>query len=210
MIKYLLPILIFTLSAGCILVVEERTGNRRGEPPACGEYDWGAVDCQEPKTLCTDDSQCDRTSYCDEQSETCIPSDRCSADSDCWAGSICSTRNVCEPAPCQSSADCLEGCYCDAESSECIETGYCDQFTSCEGDLVCDLTRNTCEPPPELNCDDFDNDEAGCIAARPTCDALYVGINCTDPNGVPCTSDQSNCTCESFTYGDCVTTTTDP
>ena len=39
-------------------------------------------------------------------------------------------------------------------------------------------------------------------------EAVYVGVNCTNPSGDPCDAGDSGCTCEYFEYGFCRDDTT--
>lgn len=121
---------------------------------------------------CTSDEACPSGSYCDEGSGVCVGSWTCnddlsSADLNCGMGFECDERNTCVPATCTDDGMCQEGCYCDEGAGECIETALCDPTGSCAGDLVCDVSRNTCVPADEVGptC----QGDVDCALAAPVC-----------------------------------------
>ncbi len=75
----------------------------------------------------------------------------------------------------------VDGCYCD---EACVGFGDC-----------CDDYEAQCTGCPTL--------EEDACQADATCQPVYTGINCTDPQGNTCTGGESNCTCESFEFAGC-------
>lgn len=157
--------------------------------------------------VCDSDDDCGFGAYCDEPSGTCIPSWTCDAadPASCGTGYTCQD-GTCVPIPCDSNDDCAAGCYCDTATGACIESCYCttDAEAQSGGFGWCDEPRNTCMPgtDPTPTCDQL-TDEAACTA-RTDCDAVYRGINCTDPNGLSCTDGQAQCTCERYVFDECI------
>jgi hypothetical protein len=155
---------------------------------------------------CTSDADCPFGSYCDEASGVCVGSWTCENDAQCGTGYVCQD-GTCVPIPCDSNDDCAAGCYCDTSTGSCIESCYCTDDATAEsaGWGWCDEDRTTCMPgeDPTPACEEILN-EAECLL-RDDCGAVYRGLNCTDPNGIPCTEGGAECTCESFVFDECVT-----
>lgn len=104
---------------------------------------------------------------------------------------------------CTTSADCPVGKQCNAGTCAACPDGVCpcDRDPDCPADQICNHRAGICEPP-YVACDEV-TDEAVCLA-RPECQAIYGGINCTDEGGGECTSSDPNCTCETFRFASCV------
>jgi len=185
--------------------------------------------------LCSNDYECAAGCYCDPESGACIEAGFCTTDADCPEGTVCDesrqscdpdgTPNTCSddtcplgsycdeetgyclPLPCASDEECAAGCYCDPGSGTCVESCYCttDNDATSAGWGWCDEDRTTCMPgeDPKPACEELTTSQ-DCYA-REDCTAIYRGLNCTDPNGIPCTEGSAECTCESFVFDRCET-----
>lgn len=173
---------------------------------------------------CNDDSQCGTGYTCDEDRKTCIP-EPCSDDADCLAGCYCDedSGQCVETAVCGADGSCPDGMECDETRNTCVPE--LPDPVLCQAEVLCDelppscpdgsnpgivngCYNGECIPDAEcpdgapIYCEDHGN-EAACLADD-RCAPVYRGINCTDPNGASCTEEQANCTCESFTFHECV------
>lgn len=157
----------------------------------------------------------------------CVPVDPpgCQSDAECAAGQTCDVATgtcVTIPPPgCQSDADCQTGETCD------VATGVCtpiDPPPACNGEITCTTPAPTC-PAGEVplvdngcwidicvplqacgvapSCEVL-NTEENCLLSV-GCDPVYSGVNCTSPDGSPCSMGQGQCTCESFNFERCET-----
>jgi hypothetical protein len=157
---------------------------------------------------CDDDADCGFGAYCDEATGSCIPSWTCDpADpAACGTGYTCQD-GTCVPIPCEDNDDCAAGCYCDTASGSCVESCYCttDDEAVAGGFGYCDEPRNTCMPgsDPTPACEELTT-QADCTA-REDCSNVYRGLNCSDPDGLPCTDGEAMCTCETYVWDECVT-----
>jgi hypothetical protein len=175
-----------------------------------------------PSEECTEDGQCGPGYDCDEERGTCIPS-TCDEDADCPEGSYCDedSGQCVGSTVCGEDGSCPEGTECDEDRNTC-EPVEPDQAT-CQGEVLCDEAPPTCpegtnpgivngcyngECIADADCPDgapiycSDHNEAACLADD-TCETIYRGLNCTDPNGLPCTEEEANCECESFVFYEC-------
>ena len=172
-------------------------------PLVCDET-RGSCDPDGTSGVCDSDDDCGYGQYCDETTGTCIPSTTCGPGADCGPGYECQ-NGVCVPIPCEDSSACAAGCYCDDNTGGCVESCICasDADAVNQGWGWCDEPRSTCMPgtDPTPTCDTLTTQQA--CDARADCHSVYRGINCTDPDGIPCTEGSSNCTCESFRWDRC-------
>ena len=156
--------------------------------------------------VCETNADCAAGCYCDDQGY-CQEAGFCTYDTDCPDGFVCDDRSSCvpdeDPGPttCEDNEGCPAGQICDPDTGTCTDSGECGPDGSCPDGQTCD-DRNTCVPNPPVTCDSY-TDEESCLADE-ACDAVYRGINCTDPNGESCTSTEANCTCERFVFHECV------
>ncbi|RMH37749.1 MAG: hypothetical protein D6689_20660 [Deltaproteobacteria bacterium] len=174
---------------------------------------------------CTDDGDCGPGYECDDRG-TCVPSP-CTDDSQCLEGCVCVDGTCEETGTCSADADCGEGMKCDKDRNTCtpcgadgcepVNPGNCYEPAVCEiappvcpsGTLpgvadgcytgVC-IPEALCPDEPPFTCADA-ADEADCLDHG--CEPVYVGVNCTDPDGGTCVGDEPDCTCEYFEYGFC-------
>ena len=72
----------------------------------------------------------------------------------------------------------LDGCY----------SGFC-------------IPEALCPDEKPFECRDAAS-ETECMDAV-SCEPVFVGIDCTDPEGGTCTGDEPDCTCDHFEYGFC-------
>jgi hypothetical protein len=164
---------------------------------------------------CTTSQDCAAGCYC--QNGTCEEAGFCTDDTDCGTGYHCNTdRSSCEPNPpgCQADTDCAAGTFCDVPSGTCT-------IGSCAGTVTCTTAKPTCPSgqvplifngcytgacfdtatcAPAPACENI-NDEANCVAD--SCVPSYTGHNCTKSDGSACSSQDTGCTCEYFTFATC-------
>jgi hypothetical protein len=147
---------------------------------------------------CSTDLGCPEGSYCDVASGQCVDSATC--DMSCAEGFECDeARNTCVPVDADAPL-CQAEVLCDELPPTCAEGTNPGIVNGCwNGQCVADAD---CPDGAPVFCSDHKNEDA-CFADD-RCDAVYRGINCTDPNGASCTSSQANCTCESFAFQVCV------
>ena len=89
---------------------------------------------------------------------------------------------------------------CDEAPPVCPEGSNPGIVNGCyNGECIADAD---CPDGPPIYCPDH-LDETTCLADD-RCDAVYRGINCTDPDGNSCTTPGANCTCERFKFDECV------
>lgn len=176
---------------------------------------------------CYNVGECPTGYECDLIRTTCVPSDGCDSNAECPGGTRCDPDSrMCVPEPpCGIDGLCGEGLVCDPSYLVCVACAD-DACGSCLGEVLCgsnppecpDGTRpaiaNLCYNGgciAEATCvaeECLLLDEAACTASA-TCDPSYVGINCTNPDGSPCTGG-TGCTCESYEYDRCVPAPMDP
>lgn len=170
---------------------------------------------------CYSPNDCPTGYECDQVRSTCVPSDGCDSNAECPGGTRCDTATrVCVPATAcgWDGSLCGEGFVCDPSYSVCVPCEG-DACGSCLGEVTCAWTPPECPDGTrpaitdgcynagciaEATCvaeECLALDETECIASA-TCDPSYVGINCTNPDGSPCTGG-SGCTCESYEYDHC-------
>jgi hypothetical protein len=154
-------------------------------------------------TPCTSDDQCLEGCYCDEATGECVESGTCTSDADCGEGMVCDeARGTCEPC---------DG-DCPVDTGNCYETVTCaDAAPSCPAGTLPGVSAGCytgycvpealCPDEPPWTCADATS-EAECTAA-PGCEAVYIGVNCTNPMGGTCMGSEPDCTCEYFEYGFC-------
>ena len=70
-----------------------------------------------------------------------------------------------------------DGCY----------TGECSTIVACDVQPSCPALQH----------------ETDCLGRTGQCGAVYVGINCTKPDGSACQAGDTNCRCESFRFNSC-------
>jgi hypothetical protein len=181
---------------------------------------------------CVDDVDCGDGFICDYR-DTCVPGERdpdpCTSDEQCNVGEVCeeSTGDCYDTGTCTTDEECEvlgDDVYCNTERTTCepcpdegcpVDPGFCDGPVTCEDDPpACELDfspgildgcyTGECIADAECTsyCGTFDN-EVDCDAAE-ECESTYNGVNCTDPNGGPCTDPATECTCESFVFDECV------
>lgn len=155
---------------------------------------------------CTSDEDCQVGCYCDEASGTCEETGTCTTDDDCLGDMVCDDRNTCvpcgdagcppddpglcyaEPAGCGTEPTCPGGSFAGVNADDGCYSGLC-------------IPEALCPDDPPFECVDA-TDEADC-SSHAECEAVFIGLNCTDPMGLSCTEGSSDCTCESFEYGFC-------
>jgi hypothetical protein len=156
---------------------------------------------------CESNEDCAAGCYCDADG-ICQEAGFCQNDNECPEGFVCDERDSCvpeeTPTTCDDNTDCPNGSVCNTETGQCEETGECGDGGECPEGQTCD-DRNTCVPNPPVTCDTY-TDEDSCVADE-ACDSVYRGINCTDPDGESCTSEEANCECERFVFHECVDAT---
>lgn len=194
----------------------------------CAKDDSAASGVCEEAGFCSEDADCPDGYTCDDRS-SCVPDPvtTCETEADCAAGSIC-TDGLCEPS-------CV--CSSDAEA-QAAGWGYCDEARntcmpplaggSCGGELTCTNNPPSCAPgevPVILDgcyqgecssialCDvtptcEARQHESDCLGVA-GCGAVYNGINCTNADGTACQAGDAGCTCESFSFDECRSQTTD-
>jgi hypothetical protein len=177
---------------------------------------------------CTTDSDCAPGQECDGRG-TCVPTP-CTTDDQCVEGSYCEqeTGECVGSGTCTTSEDCDEGMLCDTERNTCVPGEDLPEPPdpgSCGGDLLCNeappscpdgstpgiadgcytgycIPVESCDVPP-LTCADMTT--AAMCLARPGCDPVYNGINCTGPGGEDCSDPEAtDCSCESFEFATCI------
>jgi len=155
-------------------------------------------------TPCTSDDQCFTGCYCDEESGQCVETGTCTTDDECGADMVCDTdRSTCVPC---------DDILCPTDPGNCYEEALCDMVApTCPGGTLpgvkdgcytgfC-IPEALCPDEKPFECVDAAN-EAECMGAT-GCEAVYVGIDCTDPMGGTCIGDEPDCTCDHFEYGFC-------
>lgn len=176
--------------------------------------------------FCTWDEDCPSGFVCDDRS-SCVPEgseDGCQSDDECPTGSICDLdANLCTSSgTCDGAGDtCQDGYECDTVRDTCVP----EPAQTCQGEVVCDVTapicpagstpvivdgcysgecmaKDQCPDGAPFACSDLDDDETACFQ-HASCSPVYKGVNCTNPNGEQCSSEDANCTCESFVYDYC-------
>ena len=177
-----------------------------------------------PSSTCDDDTDCSGAYECDIDRTTCVPDLECTSNADCpyglycddYAG-ICTLGGDCDL---DIGLGCGLGSRCDPEHDVCFPCNSAE-CGACTGEVTCTAPPPECPegstPAIEAGCytgacrDRVDCaleacsglDEAACFA-NSSCEAQYAGINCTDPEGDPCTEGTAMCTCESFEFDACV------
>jgi len=141
----------------------------------------------------TDPAQCPEGMHCDDRS-SCVP-DECSDTTPCPAGEVC-TGGTCQPDPATCQGDIAPTCNltppkCDAGSvatmvDGCYDGG-CRAITSCDGPSVCSHLQH----------------QEDCASRNEDCGQVFIGINCTKPDGSACQMGDTGCTCASFKYDRC-------
>ena len=175
--------------------------------------------------FCADDDECAAGFECDDRN-SCVPEgsdDACTADAECPEGSVCdlATGECAATGSCVGTATCPDGMSCDEDRNTCVP----ESPITCQGQVTCGdaapvcpagstaaiqdgcytgqcLAKSDCVDGAPFECADLDADESACVA-NATCSPVYRGIDCADPAGNQCTSDQANCTCASFQYDYC-------
>ena len=193
---------------------------------ATGEYctDWGIC---EWGGFCTGEDDCGVDYQCDIGRSTCEPEDPgggCDSHDDCGALERCEPDGgICVGAePCSQDVDCSDGEYCDAVHSICLpcESGECGEET-CEGEIICSEEPPVCPEGTSpgiadgcysgsciadaecaaMICPDL-TDEDSC-RARDECKAVYIGLDCRDPDGGACSSGSASCECDRYEFDEC-------
>lgn len=206
--------------------IDEHCGQGSYCNEAYGECEWGG-------TCGSDDVPCPDGYACDVVRSTCVPVEeppRCEAASDCtWGLEYCDlATGACVPTttcgPGQTGCEATE--VCEWELGLCVPcTG--EACGTCLGEVTCADAPPVC--PEGTRPARFDGgcytggcveeatcaaeacaalDEAACVVSD-TCDAFYVGVGCTGPDGEPCAPGGS-CTCESFVFDRCEPAPTPP
>ncbi len=175
---------------------------------------------------CTADAACPDGFSCDELRNTCVPGEappQCTSHDDCGWGlercdldtGTCVATTACAPG----GAGCADTERCDANFGLCVPCEG-DACGTCGGDSTCGALPPSCPEGTrpaiaqgcysgacisDAACDAeacAALDEAACVVSD-TCDAVYTGMGCTNPQGDPCNG-QGACTCESFVYDRCI------
>jgi hypothetical protein len=167
---------------------------------------------------------------------TCEEAGFCSTDEDCPTGFVCDDRSSCVPPTTEactcasdSEAQAQNHDYCDESTNTC-QLGV-DPNGTCGGDPAGALpptgTKPACavgEVPTVFNnvytgqckgigqCDVTPScgalqHEPDCLGRPGECGAVYTGINCRKPDGTACAAGDSGCTCDSFSFNSCATST---
>lgn len=192
------------------------------ECPAGSFCDESSGDCIESGD-CEEDGDCPDGQTCDEERSTCVPAP-CDENSDCPSGSYCDQNSgqCVGGSECGPEGECPEGTTCDTDTDTCVPD--LPDPPTCQGEVTCDEQPPVCpegtnpgivdgcyigECVPDAECPDgapiFCSDhttEDTCVADQ-ACDPVYRGINCTDPDGRPCSEPGSDCRCEDFDYHSC-------
>jgi len=168
---------------------------------------------------CRRDDECPTGQICDEERRTCIPAP-CDDDSDCPDGYCNETTGQCVESP--TCDRCPEGMECNEDTNRCVPVE--PEPPTCQGEVTCSdpppscpdgtnpgivngcyngqcIADADCPDGPPIFCSDHTT-EAECIADE-GCEPVYRGINCRDPNNVPCTEPSSMCICESYRFYEC-------
>ncbi len=175
---------------------------------------------------CSDDLNCPDTMVCDPTRGTCHPGidERCESHYDCllpaercdFVTGDCAPTVACGVGL----LGCEEGTVCDASFGICVPcTG--DACGTCSGEVTCAVEPLDCADGsvPAVSLDGCYTggcltdatcaaeacaalDETACDA-EPTCQPVYGGVNCSNPDGSPC-SGGASCTCESFVFLSCI------
>jgi hypothetical protein len=183
-------------------------------------YDGGVGTCTWSGE-CWGPDQCAGGFTCDYDRQTCVPG--CAEDSECYSGEVCDlATSTCVPGEycLYDGAVCGVGERCDPYQGVCVpcagaECGSCSEEATCgysppacpEGTIA--AVEDGCynasciEVAVCLAAECTPLDEPACLASD-TCAPTYVGIDCTDPDGAPCTETTAMCTCESFELAGCV------
>lgn len=189
----------------------------------------------EPGFACETNADCAAGCYCATDPNnataggTCEEAGFCSTDADCPDNFFCDDRSSCVPSTCTCTNDAEaqeQGFgYCDETNSTCEvgvdPAGSCGGSASgtpptcgagsvplildgaytgeCKSVAQCDVVP-ACEAHSEASTDEND-----CLA-RTDCQAVYVGINCTNPTtGQTCVGGQAGCVCADFRFNSCTT-----
>ena len=179
--------------------------------------------------FCDSSTDCAVGFVCDDRG-SCVPENQpprgCTTDTQCPGDYVCNQdTGLCVEDICTVDTQCDQGAYCDTDTGGCVNTGTCTENDNCDDGFECDESRSTCVPDDGIceTADDCETDEL-CNTGTgecyvPSCDALadettcferadcapiYRGNNCTDPGGQQCSAAEANCTCESFTFIQCV------
>lgn len=183
----------------------------------CDEATWTC----EPSSTCYADADCPVGMECDEPRNTCLPVEPCTTSADCDLDERCEpATGTCVPAtPCWYGTACEEGTECDYAEQVCVPC-VGSECGACTGEVTCEYSPPDCpegtQPAIEDGCYTAACiadavcaaeacaalDETACIASE-ECGPSYVGINCTNPDGSPCTGG-GGCTCESYEYDACL------
>lgn len=195
----------------------------------CVEGAGGSGGVCEEAGFCSTDEDCPRGYTCDERS-SCVPNEapQCTTDEDCAAGTDCVDGSCETSCVCQNDAEAQaqgyhhcdearqtceqsdDGGTCSAEvvptcnvaKPQCVAgsvplivdgcyTGECSEITRCDVEPLCPALQH----------------ETDCLGRTGECGAVYVGIDCTKPDGTACQAGDTNCTCESFRFNSCRTST---
>jgi cysteine-rich repeat protein len=180
--------------------------------------------CDELSGVCIGSWTCDPTNpsscgtgYICTAEGTCVPIGCNGDDANCAAGCYCDDSN-----------NCAESCYCTSDTDATTQGwGYCDESRStcmpgtdpnapvCGNGVVdageaCDdgntVDTDGCSNACTVTACEAITTQAAC-SARPDCENVYRGLNCTDPNGLECTEGAAMCTCETFVWDECRTST---
>ncbi len=174
--------------------------------------------------FCSTDADCGEGLVCDDRG-SCVPGETCQADTDCLAGSFCNEGQCETSCVCETDQDAVDGgyAYCDEDRGTCMPE---NPAGSCAGAVTCDSRgpacpvgsvatvkdgcyTGNCEVITQCDvapvCPSFQH-EVDCLNPGDTqaCGAVYVGRNCTRPDGSSCTGGSgADCTCTSFEYQYC-------
>lgn len=183
----------------CELVSAVCPGGANG--PTCSTNADCAAGCYCTNGVCEEAGFCDPADattcpdgfHCDDRS-SCVP-DECSDTLPCPAGELCSAGTCqADPATCQGevAATCnLVPPKCDLGSVATLVNGCydggCRAITACDGPAVCGHLQH----------------QEDCAGRNEDCKQVFIGINCTKPDGTACNMGDANCTCQSFKYDRC-------
>ena len=140
-----------------------------------------------------DATKCPDGFHCDDRS-SCVP-DECSDATPCPAGEVCNA-GTCQPDPATCVGEVAATCNlvppkCDVGSVATIVDGCydggCRAITSCDAPAVCGHLQH----------------QEDCAGRNEDCKQVFIGINCTKPDGSACNMGDTGCTCQSFKYDRC-------
>jgi len=191
---------------------------------AAGCYCQNGV-CEEAG-FCTTDADCGEGYVCNEDRSSCEPgTGGCLYDNECPTGEYCSPDTLTCTATCVCADDetaVSQGYgWCDETRQTCLPGQ--DPAGTCAGEATCTDPIPSCptgQVPTLIDgcwtgqCRDYAqcditpvcghiNDQTNCLSRAADCTAVYIGLNCTKPDGSACMAGDTNCTCTDFQFSSC-------